>query len=290
MSWLLLLDNWALLTLAAVLGSLIGSFLNVVIFRTPVILERQWCEDCRELLELEPEPTKTAPEKLSLAWPGSHCPHCQSAIRPWHNIPILGFLMLRGRCADCSAPISIRYPLVELLTAALSLFVVSVYGPGWEALAALFFTWALIALAAIDFDTQLLPDEITYPLLWLGILCNSMNMFTSLTHAVWGCVIGYMSLWTVYQVHNKLTGKEGMGRGDFKLLAGLGAWMGWSALPMIILLSSVTGLLVAGFMMLFLSHDRQVPIAFGPYLAIAGWLSFFFGEQILVWLPILSAG
>ena len=269
------------------LGLLVGSFLNVVIYRLPKTLDRKWKIECRDYLELEPDP-QLLKEKLSIAWPGSQCPKCKSNIRPWHNIPVIGFLLLKGKCADCGTSIGLRYPIVELLTGILSVLVVWKFGATYESLLALGFTWCLIALAGIDLDTKLLPDNITLPLLWAGLIVNFFDTFTTFSSAFWGAVAGYMILWVVFWGFKLLTGKEGMGYGDFKLLAALGAWLGWPALPMIILISSVVGLAVAVLMMVFMSHDRRVPIAFGPYLAIAGWIAFLFGEQVQQMFPIFS--
>lgn len=269
------------------LGLLVGSFLNVVIYRLPKVLARNWKIECREYLELEPDPS-ISNETFSIAWPGSRCPKCRSEIRPWHNIPLIGYILLKGKCADCSEPIGIRYPLVELITGILSVFVVLKFGATYDSLFALGFTWALVALAGIDFDTKLLPDSITLPLLWAGLIINFFGIFTTFSSAFWGAVAGYMILWTVFWGFKLLTRKDGMGYGDFKLLSAFGAWLGWQALPMIILISSVVGLAVAISMMVFMSHDRRVPIAFGPYLAIAGWIAFIFGEQVQRFLPIFA--
>ena len=271
------------------LGLLIGSFLNVVIYRTPKILERKWKIECREFLGLEPD-QKLLDEKFSIAWPSSQCTSCGNKIRPWHNIPILGFLLLKGKCKDCNASISWRYPTVEFITGILSVLVVWKFGATFESLFALCLTWCLIALAGIDLDTKLLPDNMTLPLLWAGLIVNFFDTYTTFGNAFWGAVAGYMILWSVFWGFKLLTGKEGMGYGDFKLLGALGAWLGWQTLPMIILISSVVGLAVAILMMVFMSHDRRVPIAFGPYLAIAGWIALVFGEQVQAALPIFSIG
>ncbi len=266
------------LTLAFVVGAMLGSFLNVVIYRLPRILEQAWRAECLDFLELPAEP---AADKLSLWFPGSHCPACQQPIRPWHNIPILGYLFLRGRCAHCRASISPAYPLVELITATLTALMVWRYGLNAAGLAAAAFTWALIALTGIDLRKQLLPDSITLPLLWAGLVVNSFGWFTDLSSALWGAVGGYLSLWSVYWPFKLLTGKEGMGYGDFKLLAALGAWLGWQYLPTLILCSSLVGI-VFGLVIIYLKKQgREIPIAFGPYLAMAGWICLFFGGQAL---------
>ena len=272
---------------ALALGLIIGSFLNVVIYRLPKVMDRNWKMECREYLDLEPDQSQTE-TKFSIAWPASQCPHCKNNIRPWHNIPVIGYLLLKGKCADCDNPIGIRYPLVEALTGVLSLLVVLKFGATYEALFGLGLTWSLVALAGIDLDTKLLPDNITLPLLWAGLMVNFFDTYVPFAEAFWGAVAGYLILWTVFWAFKLLTGKEGMGYGDFKLLAALGAWLGWTLLPMVILVSSIVGLIVAILMMIFLAHDRRVPIAFGPYLAIAGWIAFVFGEQVANLLPILS--
>jgi len=266
-----------------ILGLLIGSFLNVVIFRLPKMLEQDWKNQCTIMLELEPpSPEKT---KITLSTPHSSCPHCQHQIKPWENIPVISWLFLRGKCSQCKKPISIRYPIIEAVTALLSVAVIVKFGPSYTALAALFFTWALIALTMIDADTQLLPDNITLPLLWAGLILSAFNAFVSLESALWGAVFGYLSLWSVYQVFKLLTGKEGMGYGDFKLLAALGAWLGWQQLPIVILLSSVVGAIIGISIIVIMGRDRNIPIPFGPYLAIAGWIAMIWGDQLYsIWL------
>jgi leader peptidase (prepilin peptidase)/N-methyltransferase len=263
---------------------MVGSFLNVVIYRLPVMMERDWKTQCRELLsECKcPEPNNSAEkqEPFNLMVPASRCPHCNHKIKPWENIPIISYLFLRGKCAGCKAPISLRYPIIELITGLVSAFMVYTFGANWVGLAALVLGWALIALIMIDIDTQLLPDDITLPLLWLGLIANSFGLFTSLSSAVWGAIAGYLALWSVYQLFKLLTGKEGMGYGDFKLLAALGAWMGWQMLPQIILLSSLVGAVIGISMILLRGHDKNIPIPYGPYLAIAGWIAFIWGDTI----------
>ena len=261
-------------------GLSVGSFLNVVAYRLPLIMHRNWKRECHEFLELkEPEIEKSL-ATMSLSYPGSACPHCRHRIRFWENIPVLSYLVLRGRCADCGAAISIRYPLIELITGLASLTVAWRFGVSAQTLAALVFTWVLIALTLIDLKEQLLPDDITLPLLWLGILLSLFELFTDLKSSVIGAIAGYLILWSVYQLFKLLTKKEGMGFGDFKLLAALGAWIGYSYLPQIILVSSVVGS-IAGIGMLILRRTgKQQPIPFGPYLAIAGWIALLWGEQI----------
>jgi leader peptidase (prepilin peptidase)/N-methyltransferase len=272
-----LLANTALATtLAGLLGLLVGSFLNVVIHRLPRMMERDWQLQCAELRG-EAAPEK---ERLSLAAPASRCPHCGHAIRAWENIPVLSFLLLKGRCSGCQAPISLRYPLVEAFTGLLSAFTVWHFGPTLAAAAALLLLWAMVALTGIDFDTQLLPDSITLPLVWLGLLFNISGTFTDLSSAVIGAMVGYLSLWSVYWLFKLATGKEGMGYGDFKLLAAIGAWLGWQMLPLTILLSSLVGAVVGVALIVLARRGRNVPIPFGPYLAAAGLLALYWGQEL----------
>jgi leader peptidase (prepilin peptidase) / N-methyltransferase len=267
----------------AALGLVIGSFLNVVILRLPRMMEREWRQECAELLADPPGPNDSdadPSERLSLSTPGSSCPNCGHRIRPWENIPVLSFLLLRGRCSQCATPISWRYPLIEALTALLSLIVLWQLGPTVQGASALILTWGLIALAAIDIDTQLLPDDITLPLLWLGLLLSVQGLFVDSETAIIGAVTGYMSLWMVFHLFRLLTGKEGMGRGDFKLLALFGAWLGWQSLPQILLLSTIPGALFGIALIASGRGERRTPIAFGPFLAIAGWISLVWGQAI----------
>jgi len=268
------LEFWLLA--GGVLGLCVGSFLNVVIHRLPQILERDWRAQCAEL---RGEVLESC-EPLSLVRPRSRCPACGHPIGALENIPILSYLFLRGRCAACSAAISVRYPLVEALTALLSGFTVWHFGPTLTAIAALCLIWALIALSFIDLDTQLLPDSITLPLLWLGLLFNLWGGFASLQSAVIGAMAGYLCLWTVYWLFKLATGKEGMGYGDFKLLAALGAWLGWQMLPVIVLFSSMIGAVIGIALIVLAKHGRNIPIPFGPYLAAAGILALFWGQTI----------
>ena len=260
----------------ALLGLMVGSFLNVVIHRLPKMMERDWLCQCAELREEE------APvyEKLTLATPRSRCPACGHAISALENIPVLSWLFLRGKCSACKAAISPRYPLVEMLTSLLSTLAALVFGCTWAGAGALLLTWALIALTFIDADTQLLPDSITLPLLWLGLAFNLWTTFADLPTAVIGAMAGYLSLWSVFWLFKLATGKEGMGYGDFKLLAALGAWLGWQMLPAIILLSSVVGAVVGIALIVAARHGRNVPIPFGPYLAAAGVIALFWGQRI----------
>ena len=272
-------NAWLLPVTLLSLGLVVGSFLNVVIYRLPKMMESRWRSECTEFLALDTD-EEPAPA-LSLSTPNSHCPHCGCGIKPWQNIPVLSYLALRGKCANCTTSISIRYPLVELATGLLTLALLSKFGLSPALGAAILLTWALITLTMIDIDHQLLPDDITLPLLWLGLIFNLQGTFVSLQDAVLGAIFGYLVLWSVYWLFKLITGKEGMGYGDFKLLAALGAWLGWQAIPMIILLSSVVGTLGGVALMLIRRQGKDVPISFGPYLAIAGWVSLLWGEQIM---------
>lgn len=263
--------------LVFILGLCLGSFLNVVIYRLPVMMERRWRSECCELLD-QPDTTTGV---FNLATPASRCPQCGHQIRAWENIPVLSWLLLKGKCSNCQTPISLRYPLVELATAVLSALVFVAFGPTAKMLTALVLTWAVIALTMIDFDTQLLPDDITLPLVWAGLLVNMNGLWVPLDKAVMGAMLGYLSLWSVYWLFKLVTGKEGMGYGDFKLLAALGAWLGPSQLPLIILLSSVVGAVIGGVYAAI--RKESAPFAFGPYLAIAGLIAMFGGPEIIDW-------
>jgi leader peptidase (prepilin peptidase)/N-methyltransferase len=280
MTWIALLDQEpvVLYGVTALFALAMGSFLNVVIYRLPRMLETAWRHECAEALDQAPVPLLG--ERLTLSSPESRCPQCGHPIRPWENIPLLSYLLLRGRCSSCHNTISVRYPLVEAVTALLSVLIVWRFGLGWEAAAGLVLTWGLIALVLIDYDTQLLPDVITLPLLWIGLLLSLPGLFTDSHSAILGAALGYGSLWTIFQLFRLVTGKEGMGFGDFKLFAALGAWLGWQYLPQIILLSACTGALVGTALILSKRHERQVPIPFGPYLAVAGWISLMWGPEI----------
>ena len=269
----------SLITATAVLGLIVGSFLNVVIHRLPIMLQREWRQQCRELLEQESG--NTGGEPFNLALPASHCPACGTRIPVWQNIPLISYLILRGRCAQCGVHISLRYPLVELLTAALSATLAWKLGVGWPLLAALLLTWSLIALSFIDLQHHLLPDQITLPLLWLGLLVNLAAMFTGLDSAVIGAVIGYLCLWLIYHAYRLLTTKEGFGYGDFKLLAALGAWLGWQQIPLIIMLASVSGALMGLTLILLRRHQMHRPLPFGPYIALSGWIGLLWGDDII---------
>lgn len=261
-------------------GLVVGSFLNVVIYRLPLMMEAEWTVQCRNLLEIREDKEPDKKSAFNLAVPDSHCPHCKHKISALENIPVLSWLILKGKCRYCQAPISARYPLMELATAVFSALVAYHFGFALLTLAVLFLTWGLITLTMIDYDHQLLPDDITLPLLWLGLLLNSQGLIVSLEDAVYGAIAGYLLLWGVYWLFKLLTGKEGMGYGDFKLLSALGAWLGWQALPMIILLSSLVGAVVGFGLIAIRVRDRNIPIPFGPYLASAGFLSLIWGTQI----------
>jgi len=297
-----------------VLGLLIGSFLNVVIYRLPIMLERQWRADAAAALATDPvlddqphargpdsprlgspEPSATTPpsatappDRFTLVTPRSACPHCRAPIKAWQNVPLVSWLALRGRCAACRAPISVRYPLVELATGLLSAAVAWHFGPNASAACALLLTWSLIALTGIDIDHQILPDVITLPLLWAGLLAavllgppSGFGIPVGPRDAVLGAAAGYLSLWAVYHVFRLITGKEGMGYGDFKLFAALGAWLGWKLLPLIILLSAATGAVLGIALIVLRGRDRAAPLPFGPYLAAAGWLAMLYGDGLV---------
>lgn len=272
------LPLWAWITVAAVLGLLVGSFLNVVILRLPERMTAMWRQEARDVLELDDEAAALPP---GIVFEPSHCPQCKHRLSAFDNIPLFGWLFLRGRCRYCKAPISIQYPLVELLSGVLSAVIVWKFGPTWPALAGLVFTWMLIALAGIDFRTQYLPDQINYPLLWIGLLLSALPMFVYPAAAIVGAAAGYLSLWSVYWLFKLATGKEGMGYGDFKLLAALGAWMGPVALLPIVLLSSLVGAMIGGTLILLRRHQKELPMPFGPFIAMAGWIWFVAGDALL---------
>jgi len=276
-----------------ILALLIGSFLNVVIYRFPKMLEQGWKEECREFLADElatpTEPKSQATNKqndfapLTLSKPNSTCPNCDHAIRFYENIPVLSWLLLKGKCSQCKNNISKRYPLVELTTALISLVIAQHYGVTITTVLLLILTWGLICLTLIDFDHMLLPDQITLPLLWLGLLVNINGTFVPLSDAVIGAAVGYMSLFSVFWLFKLLTGKDGMGHGDFKLLALFGAWIGWQLLPILILMASVVGAIIGLSLIVFKGHERGQAIPFGPYLAVAGWITILWGEGIWSW-------
>ena len=260
-------------------GLSIGSFLNVVVHRLPIMLKQEWQSEAKLLLDVQ-VPGKQESKRYNLVTPRSACPACGQPISSIHNIPLISYLLLKGRCASCQARIALRYPLLELVTGVATVTVISVLGPTMQGMLACLLTYSLIALSQIDFETKLLPDDITLPILWLGLIANMYDTFTDLQSAVIGTVLGYLALWTVYQGFRVITGKEGMGFGDFKLLALLGAWLGWQALTFIILMSSIIGTLV-GVTLILLGRDRNDAIPFGPYLAGAGWISLLWGDILL---------
>jgi leader peptidase (prepilin peptidase)/N-methyltransferase len=272
-----LFDPAVALVLAAAVGLCVGSFLNVVIHRLPRMLERGWQEQCAELRGETPAPQP----RYNLLVPRSTCPGCGHKITATENIPVVSWLALRGKCSACSVAISARYPLVELLGALLAAAAIYRFGPTWQGLAACLFLWTLLALTFIDFDTQLLPDNLTLPLLWGGFLANLFGLFVPLREAVIGAFAGYLTLWTIYWLFKIIRGKEGMGYGDFKLLAALGAWLGWKMLPAIVLGSSVVGAFIGIGLVVLKGRDHTVPLAFGPYLAIAGMIALFFGQSLV---------
>jgi len=269
------------IAVAGIIGLLVGSFLNVVIYRLPVMMEREWTSQCKTLLETEDSDiSEDNPTTFNLVTPNSHCPTCDAPIKAWQNIPVISYLMLSGKCSHCKTSISKRYPIIEFVTGLLSCLAIWHFGFTWQGGAMLLLTWALITLTMIDFDHQLLPDNITLPFLWLGLIANSFGLFCSLPEALWGAVFGYLSLWSVYWLFKLVTGKEGMGYGDFKLLAVLGAWFGWQMLPLIILLSSLVGAVVGIALLILKNKGKSVPIPFGPYLAAAGFIAAIWGDQL----------
>ncbi|BBB25521.1 prepilin peptidase [Amphritea japonica] len=283
-------NTWLSVSVAFGFALLIGSFLNVVIHRLPLMMEHEWQLMAAEAANNNTTDTGTTehPKEpatvYNLAQPASTCPTCGHLIHWYENIPLISyFLILGGKCSSCKTPISLRYPLIELITAAISAAIIYLYGFNLVAFSIVFFSWCLIALTAIDIDHQLLPDKITLPLLWIGLILNSFDYFTSLPSALWGAVLGYLSLWSVYWLFKLITGKEGMGYGDFKLLAALGAWAGADMLPLIILASSLIGAVVGGLMIAFSRHESQTPIPFGPYLAGAGWIALLWGHDLTDW-------
>jgi leader peptidase (prepilin peptidase)/N-methyltransferase len=273
-----------LLVVAGLLGLIVGSFLNVVAYRIPLMMERAWRAHCEELKSQPFTPPAHVAEskRFDLWWPPSTCPGCGHAIAAQHNVPVLSFVWLKGRCASCGARISARYPLVETLAAVLGITTAYVLGPNWPAVAAgLAFTWTLLALTLIDLDHKLLPDSLTLPLLWAGLLVNVPGLFATLQSSVIGAAAGYIALWSVYQLFKLVTGKEGMGYGDFKLLAAIGAWIGWQLLPVVILISAVVGSAVGLALIAFGGRSGQTAIPFGPYLAGAGFIALLWGERIV---------
>ncbi len=277
----LLTTPYAFTVLMGVVGLLVGSFLNVVIYRLPIMMQRQWHSDCLAYLKLD---EKSQPyEIFNLALPASRCPHCKAQILARHNIPVLSYLWLRGRCASCEQPIAQRYPFTEFFTALASMIVAWHFGYGEQAAAALLLTWVLITLSLIDLDHQLLPDIIVLPMLWVGLILSLFNVFTDSSSSIIGASGGYLLLWSVYYGFKLITGKEGMGRGDFKLLAMFGAWLGWQYLGLIILLSSLVGATIGITLISLNKQKRDTPIPFGPYLAMAGWIALLWGDRLNAW-------
>ncbi|MFZ1388029.1 MAG: A24 family peptidase [Thiolinea sp.] len=273
-------STW-LLVCVGIISLLMGSFLNVVIYRLPVMMEREWKQECVEFLGAEHSLAKTDTSPFNLVVPRSQCPSCGHKIASWENVPVISYLFLGGKCAGCRTPISIQYPLIELVTALLSMLVAYQYGFSWQTLGLLFFTWTLVALFMIDAQTMLLPDDLTYPLLWAGILLNMNGWFVPLSDSVLGAVFGYLSLWSIYHLFKLLTGKEGMGYGDFKLLAALGAWGGWQILPFVIFASSAFGALFGIAWMIFKRNGQSLPMPFGPWLAMAGFVALVWHEDVV---------
>ncbi|MCF2908865.1 A24 family peptidase [Pseudoalteromonas sp. DL2-H2.2] len=281
-------QTWFWLLTVALTSLCIGSFLNVVIYRLPVMMQRNWQSECRVILEQAPQ--QSEPTTFNLMTPGSTCPKCNTKIKLQHNIPLLSWVFLGGKCAYCQTPIAKRYPLVELLTGAASLWLAWHFSATPQALVYLLVTWVLIALIFIDIDHMLLPDQLTLPLLWFALLAAVAGITISPAEAITGAAVGYLSLWSIYWVFKLLTGKEGMGFGDFKLLAVFGALMGWQSLLIIVLLSSVVGAVIGATQLAVQGKDKATPIPFGPYLAIAGWLTLLYGEQLSRWyLSLLGA-
>ncbi len=266
--------------LAGVVGLLVGSFLNVVIYRLPIMMQRGWQKECHDYLQLSQEGVVEETEPFNLVLPLSRCPACNTPIKPYQNIPLISYIFLKGRCAACGNPISLRYPVIEALSALASIAVAWHFGYGAQAFFALLLTWSLIALIFIDIDHQLLPDSITLPMLWLGLGLSIFNVFTDAHAGIIGAIAGYLALWSIFHLFKLATGKEGMGYGDFKLLALFGAWLGWQYLPIIILLSSLVGAVIGIGMIIFVKHDHNVPIPFGPYLAVAGWIALLWGHDL----------
>ncbi|CAA9889873.1 Leader peptidase / N-methyltransferase [Candidatus Methylobacter favarea] len=267
--------------LAGAIGLLVGSFLNVVIYRLPIMMQQSWRNECTEYLQISPDSRlKSKEEPFNLVFPLSRCPECSAPIKPHQNIPVISYVFLKGKCAQCRSPISLRYPLIEIFTAVTSAIVAWHFGYTPQTVFALVLTWALIALSFIDIDHQLLPDAISVPVLWLGLFLSLFTLFTDSHSSIIGATAGYIILWIVYHLFKLATGKEGMGYGDFKLLALLGAWLGWQFLPVIILISSLVGAVIGIALVIFVKRSYHVPIPFGPYLAAAGWIALLWGNSI----------
>jgi leader peptidase (prepilin peptidase)/N-methyltransferase len=266
--------------LVAVLSLLVGSFLNVVIYRLPRMIENEWSQECREYLGLKPG-SSTETKTLNLCMPFSHCPHCKNTLKPWHNIPIISFLVLRGKCGYCHARIALRYPFIEILTCLASVYVAWRFGFTWQTAGALFFTWVLIALTFIDLDYHLLPDQLTFFLLGLGLFLSLFSVFCNTHDAILGMLAGYLIFAVTQGIFKLVTGKVGMGQGDYKFLAALGAFLGWQMLPIIILFSSLSAIIIGVSHMIIKHQFKSVPLPFGPYLSVAGWVSLMWGAEIL---------
>lgn len=274
-------ELWFYLTTVGLVSLCVGSFLNVVIYRLPLMMQKEWQSECRILLADELKNSKAINnEPFNLVKPNSTCPKCKTAIKPWQNIPVISWLFLKGKCASCNTPISIRYPAVEAITAILSLFIAYTMGANEQALLYILITWALVALTFIDIDHMLLPDQLTLPLVWLALIASIMGYTVAPSDAIMGAVFGYLSLWSVFWLFKLLTGKEGMGYGDFKLLAVFGALLGWQSLLSIILLSSIVGAVIGIVLLSIQGKDKATPIPFGPYLAIAGWITMLWGTEL----------
>jgi len=264
----------------ALLGLIIGSFLNVVIYRLPKMMQQDWHEQCCDLLGINNEKGEEQ-QHINLIFPASNCPACQHKITALENIPVISYLFLKGRCKSCNVKISPQYPLIEILTGLTTAYITWHFGFSLQTLFALLLTWALICLSVIDLEHSLLPDDITLPFMWLGLACNVFGVFTDITSSLIGAMLGYSILWSIFMGFKVMTGKEGMGYGDFKLLALLGAWLGWQSLPLIILLSSIAASLIGIIMILFRGRDKSVAFPYGPYLAIAGWITLLWGEELI---------
>lgn len=282
MDLLLLLDGspTLFLTVVGILGLLVGSFLNVVTHRLPIIMQRNWSHECHAHLELE-LPENNGTEKFNLITPASRCPKCGKRVSALENIPVISYLFLKGRCSGCGTAISLRYPAVEIVTAVLSVAIALHFGFSIQTLAALGFTWAMVPLFLIDYDQQILPDTITLPLLWAGLLLSLFPVFVDSQASIIGAIAGYLSLWIIFHLFKLVTGKEGMGYGDFKLLGAIGAWVGWQALPVVILFSSVVGATIGILLILLKGRDHSQPMPFGPFLAAAGWMTLLWGDDIM---------
>jgi leader peptidase (prepilin peptidase)/N-methyltransferase len=270
------LSPTSLAMLGLLLGAIIGSFLNVVIYRLPLILNAEWTNEAKMFLDMAADQDNS----LSLSSPRSHCPVCGTQLKAQHNIPLLSYCFLRGRCSNCNSLISIQYPLIELLSAFVTAYILVVHGITEKALLSLIFSYSLIALATIDLNEKILPDQITLPLVWLGLIISLLGYGTDPRSAIVGASLGYLSLWSVMHVFKWITGREGMGYGDFKLNAAIGAWLGWQMVPEVILLSSFLGAVIGLGAIVFFGHDRRSPLAFGPYLSLAGWIAMHWGDQL----------